>query len=923
MKDNKNVLNEAFFKKSSYTDNVKKRMPAYEPLKADSSKIFGNQAAISGGAFAVTDAAEMKKRLVGTFGAAFGDNNIKSMAGKAIKTFPIIISDNVEPETAIALKRLMEEQYADYISLLVSNKVIDLSAYDTASEDGSTIAIQALDTISGTDFSKNRIANKAMNTGEISMDDIGANVPLYNLLRENHVDNISTGDVLYDELLENALVVPADKVDEVVKYIRENADSLILTEDENGIVDKDPNAGRYNSGDVIAVERSDRNQPDEIEYKAGYEKEMREKKKNIGQDQESLAHALARTANDFDRAQHNIKSYDNLLNTYTGNKGYTSDGRQLFDRLSNAEITVNKGAFDTAMNRTVGELLMDPKNAPIKDRFEKASILLQAEMITGSEYIDYCTMRLGIPISATTRATLSTRFRRAKSLERSDDYKNGVFMTDLQAQRIKQNRKLFEEKVLKKIANTKIKAIVAGTVSGLSGGAAIVALSLSNLILAGVLAGVAVGTGAYAIYNLIKKHVNKKNNSSKIEGWERVEMLIDAMDRQRAEVIAKDTKQLDPTSKLSNNIYSTIKNDASIKAGAGSMKNYQGTLSFIDNPKPARETNDDNRALSGDELDAIQKQIDTRLKQVGVLTESTEYDEKITFNFTPEYIKECIEIYNETMDECMQDETFRNMMTEESLFEKRETTMPMKIKYIEKKPGKDVLITPEFSARSIYAYGSTEIDNKAMKDRKYNQPLLMTIKFKQRFDDGKFSDNELTAVIGILGKVIRVPSDEMKYVLTENANDKTIKGIFKTGDIKNAVSDLLSVSKINSEVKNLPQSADVWKNLEKVAALAVANKYSGKKSGNVANAHIVFSEKEIDDVRIDTGIDYKRDMKLVEQLMKRYSAFTLMIADDPSQRVYIYNDEDDISWNVVPYSAILGKDTGDQLTSALARLARN
>ena len=81
-------------------------------------------------------------------------------------------------------------------------------------------------------------------------------------------------------------------------------------------------------------------------------------------------------------------------------------------------------------------------------------------------------------------------------------------------------------------------------------------------------------------------------------------------------------------------------------------------------------------------------------------------------------------------------------------------------------------------------------------------------------------------------------------------------------------------------------------------------------------------KKEIDEARLESGVDYKRDVKLATQLMKRYSAFTLMIADDAAQRIYMLNDADDISWNVVPFSAIIGKDTGDQLTSALAKLGR-
>ena len=56
--------------------------------------------------------------------------------------------------------------------------------------------------------------------------------------------------------------------------------------------------------------------------------------------------------------------------------------------------------------------------------------------------------------------------------------------------------------------------------------------------------------------------------------------------------------------------------------------------------------------------------------------------------------------------------------------------------------------------------------------------------------------------------------------------------------------------------------------------------------------------------------------------MKKYSAFTLMVANDPGQRVCILDDQDNISWNVVPYNALMGKDTGDQLTAALSKLGK-
>ena len=112
------------------------------------------------------------------------------------------------------------------------------------------------------------------------------------------------------------------------------------------------------------------------------------------------------------------------------------------------------------------------------------------------------------------------------------------------------------------------------------------------------------------------------------------------------------------------------------------------------------------------------------------------------------------------------------------------------------------------------------------------------------------------------------------------------------------------------------------KTLKKVSRLAVANKLAGKRSDNIANAHLVFSQKEVDDVKADTGIDYLRDKKLSASLMKRYSAMSVMIANDASERLYIYDSPENISWDVVPYSALRNKDTGDQLTSALMQLKR-
>jgi hypothetical protein len=242
----------------------------------------------------------------------------------------------------------------------------------------------------------------------------------------------------------------------------------------------------------------------------------------------------------------------------------------------------------------------------------------------------------------------------------------------------------------------------------------------------------------------------------------------------------------------------------------------------------------------------------------------------------------------------------------------------IKAKPISYDPDKS-MVTPAYSARSQFAYGSAEYDRREAKDRKYNAPLIMTIRFRERLDDGRYADNEMTAVIGIQGVVIRVPSDEMKFILKSNAEGNTLKGFLGSSTIANSIADLLSTTKLKSDVDKLPISADIWHNMEKIAHLALANKLGGKQSHNISNAHIIFSQKEVDDLRNETGIDYIKDKKLAEQLLKRYSAFSIMIASDPSERVYVFDDPDNISWNVIPYSAIRNRDSSDQLTSALIR----
>jgi hypothetical protein len=243
---------------------------------------------------------------------------------------------------------------------------------------------------------------------------------------------------------------------------------------------------------------------------------------------------------------------------------------------------------------------------------------------------------------------------------------------------------------------------------------------------------------------------------------------------------------------------------------------------------------------------------------------------------------------------------------------------------------KDVSLVPEFGSKGLLAYGSVEYDKKELRDRRYNDPLVMTVKFNSRYNDGRTSDSSLTAVIGILGVITRVPSSEMEYVLKSNSEkNKAVKGVFKTDGAQpgNPIVDAISgaFKQADDDRDNLPNSGDLWNNLEKLSNLSVANKLAGKQMDNAVNAHIVFSMKEVSSCKQDTGDDYSKNVKLAIKLMRRYSALSVMIASDDlygDGTLMICDDPDAIGWDVVPYSAFENRSIDDRTTKQLSAMAK-
>jgi len=919
MKRNDKILQEFFFKKSTYADKLKKKYKQYQPQDKKSVDQPGFGGIIDPDTRAITDPQEAKKRLIGTFGAAIGSNSVRNVASRSIKSFPIVISDNVEPETSVMLKKLLEEQYAEYINLLVSNQVIDISEYE--SNDDGNIALQALDKISGHDFSKKSTARSAVR-GEVGAVDFFKNSSAYNLIRQENKE-YKTGVPMFDALLEDAVILNKEDASTLIEFIQSYPDDIaILNEaptlrDENRTSSTLRDTGKSSETDRPYVKLDDfltdnnqgklgkTNSSSKISKAAGNKyantNVMDKYKKDI-KDQQNKLITLERKAKD----NPSDKSKKDEVTKAKNELKYLVGLKPKYDRLTSTDIVVDREELKMALDTTVGELLTDSKNAIIKDKYQKATFLLQSNRIAGHEYIEYVVIRLGLPLSKSTRANLVTEFRIQNVI---DPNATNLTLNKDDIKLIANNEKIIG-KILPSITSVilqdalKFAAVGAAAVGGV--GVATGMITVPTLLMGPLgiaILGAAVGGGI--LYARIAKlwKEKRKRKSTKILGWERVESLIENIENNQINLIKKVTAREEEANKSEDKY-------------AKKFRSYGEKVK-------------DKELLSSSEVQQLLTKVNKNFeKYLDVPANTRNRNESMVVSSSDPILTEGNVEYLQELDDLISEEMETNREYQAEVLSEAiiQTKIPVELtttyEYNTKAKSK-VRVAPKFGAAATYAYGSVEYDKKELKERKYNAPLMLTITFKERYADGTYADNELVAVIGILGVITRVPSEEMAYILKSNAEGKTLKGILQSaGSDKNLVSDLLGATKLKKDIQNLPQSADVWQNLEKVGRLALSNKLAGKRNHNIANAHLVFSQKEVDDVRADTGTDYLRDKKLSASLMKRYSAMSIMVANDASERLYMYDDPSNISWDIVPYAALKGKDTGDQLTSALMKIGR-
>lgn len=947
MADNDEILNELFGRKKGFSEKNAAKLGNYEPVKKTSDiKTLINGNATDG--VVVSDAKEVQKRLVGALGMAMGANNIRSMASRSVKKFPIIVSDDVAPETLVMIKTAMEEEYASYIDLLVSNQIIDITEYDPDSQDGN-IAIQALDRLSGADFGKGRIARQAA-TGRLTIDDLMKNNPGWQFIRSNEDLEYSSGNPILDELLESAIIVPTKYAPSVESMLMEGmieASEAAISLDEAykdiridlGTKDTDRNDGdvsaaiqtsglkatqQFSAGDsVINVQTNVKYIRDAFgkwsplaSNDAGSGASAQKRVYDVynqlmqGNSVAAMRKHDVMTIRDPDQisrdmqVQHYSNAYNKLLSPNAMVRG--ADIQSCLD--------------DSVASFLNGEHATDAKSreiaAIIRDRFTKASYLLASNRISGAEYISYLVDRLGIPVSKKNRTDILIRYPESNVVFKGTQMYAGLNTADsamVQAMRdkIRTNERNVLTNIVPKLTSGDVKhilgasAIGAGVGAGVGAGAGGIAvsaigagaatvgtLSLFTPLGLGVLAGAAVGGLGTAIYQLFKARQKKKAFATRIEGWERVEQLIDEMDFNSADA-ARHALAMKTANKSDEDKIADFKREDEGQYNEF-YRNMQNTLGKV----MVAEDITDIRGFISKESDAYRARL---LETAQALDECIREDD--------EYVAE-LESLNEASKYVIN------------------TRRPgdIKIKPVKINPKDVASAIPAFGTKGTMAYGSVEYDRKDLKDRKFNEPLILTIKFKERYDDGRTSDSELTAVIGILGVITRVPSAEMRIVLEANAEGKSIAGIFsadQSNSSKDLIGNVLSAFMGTKYADKLPTSGKIWSNLEKITSLAVANKLAGTNNGNISNAHLVFSQKEINETKNSTGVDYLKDAKLTAQLMRKYSAFKIIVADDALQILSTFGDQDAISWDEAPYSAYLGKSNSDSMLNVLTQMKRN
>lgn len=202
----------------------------------------------------------------------------------------------------------------------------------------------------------------------------------------------------------------------------------------------------------------------------------------------------------------------------------------------------------------------------------------------------------------------------------------------------------------------------------------------------------------------------------------------------------------------------------------------------------------------------------------------------------------------------------------------------------------ETFIIPAYTIGNQLLYGQVEVERDANKERRYNEPIWLKIRFVERYSMLKNDaiDNTYTATIGIKANISRVPSSEVEYVFKSNAE----KVSFKPADILGKIKSDSQLSRVWSQAKSI-------KNV--LGSETFNNNFNGAA---VLSPVIIASTKEATTNIAETAdFNYIKKPELAVKLMNKYNAGAICLID-PIQEIYYLIDNENESWDRVPFSEL-------------------
>lgn len=283
------------------------------------------------------------------------------------------------------------------------------------------------------------------------------------------------------------------------------------------------------------------------------------------------------------------------------------------------------------------------------------------------------------------------------------------------------------------------------------------------------------------------------------------------------------------------------------------------------------------------------------------LDPSNNKDYDPTALFTPN-IDQAYKLMTNMLQEEFDGEIVNSILTEdfildlsESYFEEsyvyNVTTPTRTVTYKEVEKDPIEYLIPAYTKGKSLLYGSAEIDQDQFRNRKVGEPIWVKVRFSDRINSVKvdMEDNDYSTVIGIKSEVFRVSEKELQNVLkTPGRAASGITGIFRQQ--KDQTLGLLS--KIASE--------------------------NDLKAANLNGVLIASINEATSNIATRPSEDYINNPKLGETLRRTYNLSSICLVDSIADEYYIM-EENSASWSRLPFSELRGSGSGQDV-KALASI---